>query len=841
MTVRRLLAACACLAAIVALSFFSSRAARADSPATYAAFTATATSQHGLFTLWHKDGKLYIELAPDQLDTDFVQTIVPSNGTGGPGITWGNTDYQAADLVRFERSGNDVAILWPQPYFVAPHEPSSTRAIDASFAKSIVALAPIAAEDAKTGHIIVDASCFLDDQMNLHDTLNSGIPDATGDAAYTLDKDRSYFGKTKAFPENDVIEARQDWTSPTQRLEDVVPDPRHVQIAVTYNLAKPPENDGYVPRYADDRVGIYDDVYMSFDNDEVLTRKLRYAIRWNLRPSDPSKPVSPATHPMVFVMSDTIPEKYRPAIKAAVLKWNDALLKVGISDALQVIDQPKDPDFDPDDIRYNVLRWLTEERASFGADSQTLYDPRTGEEFRTGIVISADVPAGALRSWKFGVDPERYGRTTDPMPQKYLDDAWLATIMHETGHNLGMQHNFIGSRAYTAKELQDPAFTAKYGVASTVMEYAPLNLWPHGTPQGDYHQTVLGPYDYYAMQWAYGTNPGATTPEAEIPALRKLASKWSDPKYRYASDEDVSWGNGHASDPRVEQGILTNDPIGWCAVQLPMFASLMTNPTLSLPDVGDDYDLERSAITGYFYEYEHCATTPAHYIGGQYLSRAHRGDPGAEPPIVPVPAREQHRAFALMDRYLFGADAWKIPPGVLDDLGQSEWAGYGYGDVAGNYGQLPHWAYDPGERHDVAYSTLVGQAQQSAIQQMFLPIVLSRIVDGEAESRSDPMHLSYLFDWMHASVFGEIARGDRRILPLRRSLQANYMQTLVDLYAHPAAGVPSDARALAREELVTLEAACGKALRGDVAGTTRAHLSYLQALAHGALASGRPA
>jgi hypothetical protein len=194
-----------------------------------------------------------------------------------------------------------------------------------------------------------------------------------------------------------------------------------------------------------------------------------------------------------------------------------------------------------------------------------------------------------------------------------------------------------------------------------------------------------------------------------------------------------------------------------------------------------------------------------------------------------------------MDRYLFGASAWKIPPGILDDLGQSEWAGYGYGDVATNYGQLPRWAYDPGERHDVAYSTLVAQAQQGAIRQMFLPIVLSRIVDGEAESRSDPMHLSYLFDWMRASVFGEIAHGDREIVPLRRSLQASYTQTLVDLYAHPSAGVPSDTRALAREELVTLEGACAKALRGNVEGTTRAHLAYLQALAHGALADGRPA
>ncbi len=89
MILRRLLATCACLTALASLSY----AARADGPQAYDAFTASATAQRGLFTLWHKDGKLYLELAPEQLGVDFIETIVPSTGTGGPGITWGNTDY----------------------------------------------------------------------------------------------------------------------------------------------------------------------------------------------------------------------------------------------------------------------------------------------------------------------------------------------------------------------------------------------------------------------------------------------------------------------------------------------------------------------------------------------------------------------------------------------------------------------------------------------------------------------------------------------------------------------------------------------------------------------------
>lgn len=46
----------------------------------YATFTKGLTPQRDLFTLWRKDGKVYLDLAKDQLDTDFIQTAVPGNG-----------------------------------------------------------------------------------------------------------------------------------------------------------------------------------------------------------------------------------------------------------------------------------------------------------------------------------------------------------------------------------------------------------------------------------------------------------------------------------------------------------------------------------------------------------------------------------------------------------------------------------------------------------------------------------------------------------------------------------------------------------------------------------------
>jgi Met-zincin/Domain of unknown function (DUF5117) len=811
---------------------------RADEIAGYETFTKGGEAQRGLFTIWRKDGKVYLELGPGQLDRDYVQTIVPASGVGGNFVVWGNTDHLPTELVRFERAGNNVAILWPNPYFVAPHSAASQRAIERSFGRSVVGLAPIAAQG-KDGTLVIDASPFLDDQLNLKSVLQQGLAADGKGEPYSLNRDRTYFGSTKAFPRNIVIEAKQDWTSADQRIGDSVPDPRHLQMLVVYNIADPPASPDYRPRFADDRVGIYDDIYLSFDDDTVLSRKLRYIVRWNMQPSDPSKPVSPAKHPMVFYMSNTIPERWRPAIRAAVLKWNDAFLRIGISDALQVVDQPDDPNWDPDDIRYNVLRWVTEYEPSFGADSQTLYDPRTGEEFRTGVLISADVPVGARTDWTYIVDPARNGRSTDPMPEQFVTDDWLGTIMHETGHNLGMQHNFIGSMAYTAKQLQDRGFTARYGVASTVMGYAPLNIWPRNTPQGSYFQTALGPYDYYAIHWAYAPVPGAQTAEAELPTLRKWAAAWSDPRYRYASDEDVSWGDGHAADPRVEQGDLTDDPLAWCTGKIRLMLDLIRGLNSRYPAAGEAYEAETDGFGYLFANYGYCSTLPSHWIGGQFLSRAHRGDSNAAAPIVPVPRSVQRRAFEMLDRYLWNANL-QFSPSLLNRLGYSEWAGYGYVGFPG-YGNLPQWSYNPPKRHDLPLSEMIARRQEAVLRYLFQPLVLARIAAGPSEtSERNPMKLADLFDWMQAGVYREIvsSKTPHAINGLRRTLQKRYLETLVQLYRKPSTQAPDDAKALARSKLAAIARQAGRASQqGGLDETTRAHLEWLAAQARAALSS----
>lgn len=362
-----------------------------------------------------------------------------------------------------------------------------------------------------------------------------------------------------------------------------------------------------------------------------------------------------------------------------------------------------------------------------------------------------------------------------------------------------------------------------------------MNLWPRPDGQGAYNTTTIGPYDYYAMKYAYGRIPGATSPEAERPTLEKWAQAWSDPRYAYASDEDVSWGDGHAADPRVEQGDLTNDPLGWCQTQISMFHGLIMTLNSRVPESGEAYEEETTAFQRMFRSDAGCAVLPERFIGGQYISRAHRGDPGAKPPIVPTPLATEQRAFSMLSTDLFSDAQWKLPPSLLDNLGYSEWAGYGYVEFPG-YGNLPAWAYNPPARHYQSLSTVVGGLQQGVLDFLFSPSVLTRLEDNPGMANGEKtMSMADLFSWMQTSVYSEEARHSD-VSDLRRDLQLRYEQTLVGLVSAPKAGTPLDAQSLARSELAALESSCDSALRShSLDAMTRAHLEGLRAKADEAL------
>lgn len=833
-------------------------------PAAYDAFVKNAQVQDGLFPVIRKDGKVYLVVAPDQLDKDFYEHAATANGLGGYGILSGDDFQMLVRIFQFHRiNEKQVAMVLPQDRFLARPGSAAAEAVSRSTADSVQAVTAIAAADSASGKIVIDGSFLLSDVLDLGNALSDAVHDPKNpQGAYHQDANRTYFGTTKAFPENDIIETHQTFESVKPDAVDTVVDPHSIDMRVTYNLAQVLASPDYVPRLADDRVGFWTDPHIDFDRDDSFDDIQRFITRWNIKASDPSRP-SPAVKPIVYTLTNTIPPQYKPAIREALLEWNKAFERIGILDAVKVQDQPDDPNFDPDDIRYNPVRWLTEANGGGFAEAQIEWNPRTGEIFRSGILIDADLMrfgkfeysdlvgpdsgaptsfapwdalaadvtpgAGARRAHGFlhrdvgAREQAQFGALAlalynEEVPAGFTHDFLKSIVLHESGHDFGLAHNFIGHNAYTAAQLRDKRFTAANGVASSVMEYAPTNLWPKNSPHGDYFQTTLGPYDYHVIHWGYAPVPGARSPVDEVATLNQWAGAATDPKFAFASDEDVEY-DGHAVDPRIAQWMLTGDSIGWCQTQLGIDRDLMRTLDVRYPRPEMPWDQERFAFALLARQYGRCALAMTHYIAGEHLSRARRGDPHAPQPLTPVSRDEEYRAFKNLDAYVFSDDAWNVSSTTLRRLVYSE------------YEAFLTFGYDPGPRHDVSLSAYAAREQNQALAYMFDPLVLERLADlpSKAGSQYHPMSLADLFTWTQAGVFGDLQRGKPAATSLHHNLQRSYARLLEKLAVAPPPGTPYDAQALARHELVALAGNVRAGLRDaglDLA--TRAHLEALQ-------------
>jgi len=874
-------AAAACAAALVVCAGPAAAAlvakaspapsASPDATPTYDKFVTGAKVQDGIFPVVTKSGKVYLTLAKDQLDRDFYEHATTANGLGGFGLLSGDDFDQPARIVRFEKIDDKrVAFVYPQERFDARAGSAVANAVAASTANSVQAVAPIVAEDKDSGKVVVDAAFLLGDQLDIGNRLSDIVDDPdhpNSQGSYHLDSTRTYFGASKAFPKNVIIEADQTFASSKPDTIDTVTDPRSIQMRVKYNFAQILSSPDYMPRLADDRVGYWIDEQLDFNSDDRFDNGNRYVVRWNMKASDPSR-ASPAVKPIVYTLTNTIPHEYRGPIRDAILAWNHAFERIGIQNAVQVQDQPNDPNWDPDDVRYNTIRWLTEANGGGFLEAQIEWDPRSGEIFRGGVLIDSDfvryskfeykdvvAPDAIAASENGGGDllaqiaPELYGsqstrphrRTTflhrdtgmraqaalgalalelygEPIPPAYTYAMVKAVVMHEVGHDFGLAHNFIGHDAFTAGELRSKPFTDANGVASSVMEYAPLNLWPKNSPHGDYFQQVLGPYDYHVIHWGYAPIAGAKTPQDEVPTLDRWAQAAVLPKYRFASDEDVEF-NGHAVDPRVAQFMLTNDQIGWCDTQLGIDRSLLRSLDSRFPRAQMPWDQERSAFGLLIGMYGRCSTAMSHYVAGEYLSRARRGDPHAPDPLTPVARGEELRAFRNLDRYVFSADAFPVSSTTLRRIVYSE------------YEPIDNYGYQELPRHDISFSGLVGNYQNRALNYMFGPLVLQRLADlpAKAAGRYRTMTLADLFTWTQRSVYGDLHAGTARPSELRRNLQRYYAHHLERIAIAPLLGTPPDAQALARHELVSLAADLRRDLRTPSHDLqTQAHLEALQ-------------
>ncbi len=782
---------------------------------------------------------------------------------------WGRAGR--AQLVEFRRINNLVQLVAINTDYAGGDAKSpSGRAVAAGFSNSLLGTAQVAsAPHPERKTVLVEASSFfLGDMLGLgmalqrqyrqgyaiepRNTYFSSIRALPEQVVFNVNA--HFYTGSIAMPQPGSPPGMPAPTTPS-----TLPDARSLTLGLYYAIAKLPDVP-MAPRLADPRLGHFSTSVNDFSDDLLRTPRKAYVNRWRLEKKDPAAALSEPAKPIAFWIDRTVPVKYRDAISRGILAWNSAFEKIGFKDAIVVKQQPDDADFDTLDVGVASVRWMTNAQPTFGAIGPSQVDPRSGE------IIDADIGMESLASrsqrnlrsqvlngnelapWarllqasdalrEHGASsspaPHTHGPQCDhadfaaeqlsyaldvleargeldpsgPEAEQFVIDYLVDVTMHEVGHTLGLRHNFRSSRIYNDRELSDPRFTAANGLAGSVMEYAPINLGRPGEPGGTPFQTVLGPYDYWAIEYAY--KPIAA--EHEKAELQRIAARSAEPQLAYGTDEDNFLG----IDPESLVFDLGPDPMGFAEKRIAIARDLLARQEARPLKADADYSVLRRAIGYAVRDAGRAAGILARQIGGV---RTLRDFPGSgRDPLLPVAAAQQRQALDVLARGVLAADAFVLSPALQRKL-------------APDYTDRTAAVFDAGDPGATDYSiaAVVLGMQRALLAQLMSDGLATRLLDseGKVDARSgSAFHLSELYTRLTKDVWSELGKsGD--ISSARRELQREHVNRLSTMLLRPTAASRADARSLLRVEAQGLLARINAAnKRAGLSAEARAHLA----------------
>ena len=420
----------------------------------------------------------------------------------------------------------------------------------------------------------------------------------------------------------------------------------------------------------------------------------------------------------------------------------------------------------------------------------------------------------------------------DEFPEEFLGQAIKHIVMHEVGHSLGLRHNFKSSTMLPNDQLHNPEVTRTKGLVGSVMDYSPVNIAPKGKKQGDFYSTTIGPYDYWAIEYAYKPIDGDEAAE-----LKRIAARAPEPELVYATDEDAFQND----DPYVNRFDLGSDPCQYGKERIELATELLKDLDSRVVKDGEAWARLRTAFGVLLNQWGDGATLASQFIGGQSVSRDHKADKDGRDPIVPVPGPKQRECLKFLSESILSDQAFQFSPTLLRRLGTERWS---------------HWGSNRSASVDISVLERVLGIQKIVLNHCLSPRTLSRLQNQQlqADPGTDPLRIEEVFRALSDGIWSDLdklasatepAAAKLSLSTIRRNLQREHLRRLAgmvlgdrsdtyrDAYSYvvfvvgaPSA-VPADARALARLHLKDLGTRIGKTLEAKGAAmddTTRAHL-----------------
>jgi hypothetical protein len=773
-------------------------------PPAVAAKTKGAQKLDGLLPLYWQasTGQLFMEIPRFKQELLYQVSLPAGLGSNPVGLDRGQLGDSA--IVFFDRVGQKVLLTQPNyRYRAVTPNPAERRAVDESFARSVLWGFKVEAED--NGRVLVDATAFfMRDAHGVTERLKS-----TGQGSYRLDDTRSalYLDRTKGFPKNTEVEATLTFTTsdePGPLVQQTTPTPAAITLREHHSFVELPDAN-YQVRKLDPRAPSFGIEFYDYASPISESIEKRWISRHRLVKKDPGAAVSDPVAPLVYYVDNGAPEPIRTALIEGASWWSQAFEAAGFRNAFQVKVLPEDAD--PMDVRFNMINWVHRSTRGWSYGSG-ITDPRTGE------IIKGNVTLGSLRVRQdymigIGLVPSYgsndggaggclLGMTADDDYLAQLDPAVDVTAMalarirqlaaHEVGHTLGFAHNFAAST---------------YGRGS-VMDYpAPwVDIRDGKLDLSNAYATGIGEFDKFAARFAYSQFPTGADEARELEAVLQAGVANG---MLFVTDGDARPSG--AAHPLASLWDNGTDPVATLKHEMEVRRIGLARFGIQNIPIGSPLsELERQLLPLYLH-HRYQLQSAVKSLGGVYFTYAVRTASGPNPAKVAeaVPPPQQRAALEGVLSAL-SVDELRIPARILDLIPPAAF-GYG-GGTAEPFARRTDPTFDP-----IGAATI---AADLAVTPLLQPARAARLVQQSAVDSRTPA-FSDVVSRLVAATWNARVPADGYGRAILRATQSLTATRLMDLAANPDAS--PEVRATAAAGLRDIVALTASSRSAHAAGT----------------------